>query len=266
MPQVESAPRVQAEQPEPVGRQTAAIAGRAEGLGRRRDDPEGRAVGQPEAFGRRGVATSGASRSRRSGRSDAPASRVAAPPCRTTSCVAPPTSMYSMKRTSAPTRRPNVEQVVDLIVVDAAHDDRVDLERVESGRRRRLDAREHGWQRVEPRDRLEALAAQGVEADGEAVQPGVAELRAPSGPSSTPLVVSARSRIAGCAASSATSSRQVPPQERLAAGQAHAIHAERRERVGRPSRSRRSRAGSRAAATRSRAPACNTGSGGCSGR
>ena len=45
--------------------------------------------------------------------------------------VAPPTSMYSMNRTSALTDSPVLDQIDQLVVVDAADDDRVDLQAAE---------------------------------------------------------------------------------------------------------------------------------------
>ena len=58
--------------------------------------------------------------------------------------VAPPTSMYSMNRTSAFTDLPVLDQVDQLVVVDALDDDGIDLEAAEDAVRRRdagLDAR-----------------------------------------------------------------------------------------------------------------------------
>ncbi len=99
--------RIQAQVPQPVGREPAAIARLAERLGGGRDDAEHQAVRQPEAIGRRRRRFVRSARSPRS----APRGRSSIS-CRDTTrsidqCVAPPTSMYSMKRTSAPWRRPN---------------------------------------------------------------------------------------------------------------------------------------------------------------
>ena len=101
LPQVQALGRVEAQVPGAVGGQAAAVAGGTEGPGGRGDDAEDRAVGQPEAVGggvvRRSTGSIGPSRS---------ASRFRISLAETTSAadqrVAPPTSMYSMKRTSMP--------------------------------------------------------------------------------------------------------------------------------------------------------------------
>ena len=46
-------------------------------------------------------------------------------------CVAPPTSMYSMKRISAPMRLRVLEQRHELVFVRAAHDHRIELDALE---------------------------------------------------------------------------------------------------------------------------------------
>ena len=102
-------------------------------LRRRRDDAERRAVRQDDS-GRPGQSSL-----RRSVRSDrsAPSSvehlalrhhAVGA------HCVAPPTSMYSMNRTSALTVRAELDQLHQFIVVDAADDHGVDLQAAETAR------------------------------------------------------------------------------------------------------------------------------------
>ena len=50
--------------------------------------------------------------------------------------VAPPTSMYSMNRTSAFSGSPVLDQIDELVVVHALDDDRVDLEGAEDAVRR----------------------------------------------------------------------------------------------------------------------------------
>src|SRR6478735_1439973 len=48
--EIDAARRVETQIPDTVGREAAAIAAPAEGLGRRRDDTEGRAIGEGEAI------------------------------------------------------------------------------------------------------------------------------------------------------------------------------------------------------------------------
>ena len=64
-------------------------------------------------------------------------------------------------------------QLDQLVVVDAANDDGVDLE---AGKERRggVDALEHAIELVVARQVAEALGSQRVEADGQPVQAGVA--------------------------------------------------------------------------------------------
>ena len=66
--------------------------------------------------------------------------------------------MYSMNRTSAPCPRAELDQVDQLVVVDAADDDRVELE---AGKERRGggDAGEHAIELVEARELAEAIRA-----------------------------------------------------------------------------------------------------------
>ena len=66
-------------------------------------------------------------------------------------------------------------QVDDLVVVDVAHHDGVDLDGIESCFQRRSDAVEHSRQFVAPGHRREAFTVQRVEADVDPPQPGVAQ-------------------------------------------------------------------------------------------
>ena len=79
--------------------------------------------------------------------------------------------MYSMKRTSPFTDLPYSISVDELVVVDAADDDRVDLEAAEDAMRRG-DAVVDGLELIEARQRDEAIAVQRVEADGDAAEAG----------------------------------------------------------------------------------------------
>ena len=138
---------------------------------------------------------------------------------RATSRVAPPTSMYSMNRTSASTTAAVFDQVHELVVVDAADDDRVDLECVPKTRCAAampfLDASEL----VEARERREAIGVQRVEADGDAAQAGGGERVDLVGEQDAVCrereVVEPRLR-----GEHADERRKVAAQERLAAGQA----------------------------------------------
>ena len=78
-----------------------------------------------------------------------------------------------MKRTSAPRALRELHQRNELVVIDAANDDRVDLEAGEE-RRGGVDAGEHAIELVVARQLHEAIGLQRVEADGQAVQAGAA--------------------------------------------------------------------------------------------
>ena len=84
--------------------------------------------------------------------------------------VAPPTSMYSMKRTSAPAPAGELQQVGDLVVVVAANDDGVELDRVEASLRRRGDPLQHFGVPRAARERHHALGPERVEADRDPTQ------------------------------------------------------------------------------------------------
>ena len=149
---------VQAQVPQAVGRQPAAIAALAERLRRRRDDAEDRAVRQAVAIGRRRRLFDDR-RDRAVVRRRAAASISRRDTTRAIDqCVAPPTSMYSMNRTSAPCRPAELDQIDQLVVVDAADDDGVELEAGEE-RRGGGDAVEHAIELVVAREVAEAIAA-----------------------------------------------------------------------------------------------------------
>ena len=110
-----------------------------------------------------------------------------------------------------------------------------------------------------------ALAIERVEADGDAVQPGGAQRRAPA---REQHAVGRQREIADRRprGERLDQDREVAPQQRLAASEPHAVDAERRERVGDGADFLEREQASRAAARRSPAPACSTGSAGCSDR
>ncbi len=72
--------------------------------------------------------------------------------------MAPPTSMYSMKRTSAPMLAAEGDQVTKLVEVLAAEDDGVELEPEKPARRGRVDAGEDFVEDVAAGDGGEAIA------------------------------------------------------------------------------------------------------------
>ncbi len=67
------------------------------------------------------------------------------------------------------------QQLGRLVVVDAAQQHRVDLDRGQAGGARRLETRDHVVEAVASGDRVEGLAADGVEADVDPVEAGCRE-------------------------------------------------------------------------------------------
>ena len=81
-----------------------------------------------------------------------------------------PTSMYSMKRSVTPRAAEVPRELDDLVLVDAALDDAVDLDR-HPDRLRGLDALEHARDgEVDVVHRLEDRVVERVEADGDALR------------------------------------------------------------------------------------------------
>ena len=137
-----------------------------------------------------------------------------------------PTSMYSMKRTMWPVPRKWRAIGDDRVLVDAALDHHVDLDRREARGGRGVDALEHLRHReVDVVHRAERRVVERVEAHGDALRGRRRAARAPCCASSEPLVVSVRS-------TSATSREhrdqplEVLAQQRLAAGQPDLLDAE----------------------------------------
>ena len=104
-----------------------------------------------------------------------------------------PTSMYSMKRSTMPRALEVARHRQDFVLVGAALDDHVDLDRPQPRLARRIDAFEHiGDRKIHVVHAPEHRVVQAVQADRDALQPGGLQrlaLRA----SSEPLVVSVRS-------------------------------------------------------------------------
>ena len=121
--QIDAARRIQAQVPHAVGGQPAAVAAAAEGLGRRRDDAEHRAVRQPKAIGgrRRVVSTIGSiAPVARGERVEhlAPRDDASRRPARGAADV------HVLDEAHLGVHRPAVlDQIHQLVVVDAADDD-----------------------------------------------------------------------------------------------------------------------------------------------
>ncbi len=147
-------------------------------------------------------------------------------------CVAPPTSMYSMKRTSAPSGRPYSMRSTQLVVVHALDDDAVDLERAEDAVRG-LHPCLHPVELVEACQRDESITAKRVEAHRDAPQARrgeavdlILEQDAVGGEREI-----GEPRLAG---NHADQRREIAPQQRLAAGEPHLVDAQREEHVDQP--------------------------------
>ena len=149
-----------------------------------------------------------------------------------------PTGISSMKRTCHGCVEREAREVLDLVVVDPAHHDDVDLDRVEP----RVLGRARGG------DRVEAEVARAIAAmrSGRSCRRSCSRDRGPpsrsdraSSGSFTPFVESAMSSISGTARSMRDQRLEVGPDRRLAAGDAQAAQAERRELPRRPRRSPR---------------------------
>ena len=145
-------PAVETEEPQAVRRQPAPVAGAAEGLRRRGDDAEDRAVRKPEPLRGRGALLDDRLRRPRrppAGRAISGARDDASGDQR----VAPPTSMYSMKRTSAPTPSPNSSRATS----SSSLTPRMTTVSILSASKPALDAasipREDGGELVEARER-----------------------------------------------------------------------------------------------------------------
>ena len=124
---------------------------------------------EPEALGRRGRRSGDRARSRR-GRRERPEHLLArddavARPARRAADV----HVLDEADLGAPFLRA-LDERDELVVVDAADHDGVDLERCEPGPRRGLDAAQHARQLVEARELLEPLGPQRVEADRDPVE------------------------------------------------------------------------------------------------
>ena len=163
-------------------------------------------------------------------------------------------------------RAGELQQVDQLVVVDAPDDDGVELEAREPGRPAGLDARQDRGVLVPPGERPEPIGPEGVEADRDPVEPGLPERRGLRRRAARRWSSSPGPGRPATAPAAATRSGQVPPQQGLAAGEPDLVDAELGEDVRPAAGSPRRSGGPRAAARRTPPPACSTGSGGCTGR
>ena len=229
-PEIRAGARVEAHQPDAIGRQAAAIARLTEWLGRRRDDPERRTVLEPVARGRGGAAL-------RHGL-DRPEPRrqiVEHLASRHDGAARPPGGAPNVHVLDEPhlraDRPPERDHLRQLVVVDAAHDDRVDFEGFEARAGRGVDAREHRGVFVRPRERLESAPVQRVQAHGDAAEP-----RAPErgGLLREEHAVRRHREVGERRRGGQTlhERRQAAPQQRFAAGDTDAVDARAREGAG----------------------------------
>ena len=116
-----------------------------------------------------------------------------------------PTGISSMKRTCHGWSSVSRAKSTDLVVVDAAHHDHVELDRIEARRSRGVRPRDRIEAEIAPRDRRDAIGAQAVDADVDAVEPALREASAAISGRRTPFVESAMSSISGDAAQHARS-------------------------------------------------------------
>jgi hypothetical protein len=137
-----------------------------------------------------------------------------------------PTSMNSMKRTITGMPRKRSTRVERGVIVDAALDDGVDLDRREPGGDRGIDALQDLVERAESAAHArEYLLIQRIQTHRDALQAiGLQVHRMLA--SSTPLVVSAMSSISGYAGQIADQIGEIGAQQRFAAGEAQLAHAE----------------------------------------
>ena len=135
--------------------------------------------------------------------------------------------MYSMNRTSAPMARRVLEQRHDLIVVRASQDHAVDFDVVEV-RTCGVDPGQHARQLLEAGERLKAVCAQGVEADGDPVQTGVPQ-RSCEFAEQHAVRRERQVVYAGARRELANETWQITAEQRFAPGEADSPHAERRK-------------------------------------
>ena len=127
-----------------------------------------------------------------------------------------------MKRTSTPRSAPERRQVDELVVVDAALHDGVELDRVEPGLEGGVDAVEHVVELVAPGHLHEPLAVERVEADVDPPQPGRPQL---GGEQAQRGAVGRHRHVDAERGELLDEQRQAGPHGRLAAGEADRLDA-----------------------------------------
>ena len=90
-------------------------------------------------------------------------------------CVAPPTSMYSMKRGFNTSLPAELHDVTKFIVVDTLHDNGVQFDVGETGLPNGFNAFEHPCMDIPPCQIPECLRPEGIQAHGDPMQPCVAK-------------------------------------------------------------------------------------------
>ena len=135
--------------------------------------------------------------------------------------------MYSMNRTSASIAPAELHEVDQLVVVDPPDDHGVELETREPRRPDGLDAPQHRGVLVPPRERPEAVGPEGVEADRDPVEAGLAEGRGLGG-EQDPVASSSPGPGRRAPPQQPHQVRQVPAQERLPARQPDLVDPEAR--------------------------------------
>jgi hypothetical protein len=138
-----------------------------------------------------------------------------------------PTSMYSMKRTMWPRAAEMARHVDDLVVVDAALHHHVDLDRREPRGRRRVDRRQHLRDgKVDVVHRTERRLVERSEAHRHAIEAGGRECPR-LGPQARSVGGEREIDVRQCLAQHRDQAVDVLAQQRLAAGEAHLLHAAR---------------------------------------
>ena len=146
---------------------------------------------------------------------------------RAIACVSPvPNGMVSMKRTCQGRVERERRERHDVVLVEAADDDGVQLDGREARRLGGLDAGPDVGQRAPAHDARHALRIEAVEVDVDPAQAGRLQLASASRGRRMALVVIARSPHAGNAREPGDDLDQVGAQGRLAAGQAELAEAD----------------------------------------
>ena len=141
--------------------------------------------------------------------------------------------MYSIKRTSASSAASVFDQVGELIVIDAAQHDRIQLE-FRKPRRRAAAIPASTCACVSRPASAENLSGRSVSRLSVTRCNPAARSASPCSANRTPLVVSARSRIRGLAASIRTSCGKIAAQQRFAPRKPHVLNAQRRKHLDQP--------------------------------